>query len=106
MNQEKKLKDIILTKEESKKLTENMRKSLGKNAVKKTIEKIVFHKDFEKGMRLSVCLKCGFPQIFWGKGMKRCDCKPFRQKYYSIDEIENFILKLQSIYDKRKKGGN
>lgn len=63
----------------------------------KKIKKNVFHKDFNKGTRFSVCLSCGFPQIFWGKGMQRCRCKPFKQKYYSYESIEDFILKVQNI---------
>ena len=68
-------------------------------------KKIVFHDDFELGMRLWLCLNCGFPSIFMGLADEvRCECEKNKPKIYSMDKLSDFILKLQSIHFYNKKG--
>lgn len=99
------MKDIKLSKKESDELTKNMRKQLGKKVVKHKIEKIVFHKEFDKGPRLYLCLNCGYPSLFWGVPVVICECKKPKKKIYKFEDLEKFIEKLQDMYYKRRKNG-
>ena len=70
---------------------------------KKKKYKIVFHKDFKKGKRLWLCLNCGYPVVFMGVPMISCDCKKPKPKIYTMDKLDDFILKLQEIHFYKKK---
>ena len=74
---------------------------------KKMIEgkKITFHKDFNKGARIVLCLKCGYPVMFYGAWVLDCDiCNSKKNKIYNIEDLQDFILKQQSIiYKKMRK---
>ena len=64
-------------------------------------EDIKFHPDFEKGMRLAVCLNCGYPYLFMGSSEMLNDCcKKPKVKIYELKKLEDFILKLQEIHYK------
>jgi len=92
----RKFKTIKLSKKEGEKIA----KSHGHG---KPIKKIVFHKDFDKGMRLAVCLHCGYPAMFLGCPIIFCECKKPRTKVYELNKLEDFILKLQRIHSRKKK---
>ena len=66
-------------------------------------KKISFHKDFEKGTRLWLCLNCGYPSIFMGVPIIFCDCKKPKPKIYPIEKIEDFIIQLQEIKIKQRE---
>lgn len=76
-------------------------KEVSKEQFKKDIEgkKINFHEDFNKGSRLWLCESCGFPVLFIGlsDGVS-CECKSCDPKVYKLEELEDFIFKLQEIY--------
>lgn len=82
--------------EELKKLKKKL-----KNIKSKDIR---FHKDFDKGKRIALCLKCGYPVVFYGamryKGdltIANCSCKKPKFKEFSFDKFNDFILKIQDI---------
>ncbi len=97
------MKEIKLTQKESEQLTKNIRKHLGEKAVPKEIKTIKFHKEFDKGMRLYLCLNCGYPSYFCGFPMVICECKKPRKKIYELKDLDKFILKLQDFYYKRRQ---
>ena len=93
------MKKIKLSKEEGRKITENMRKHLGDKAVPKRIKVIKFHKDFEKGLQFCLCLNCGYPLMFQGLWDYPCDnCGSKRVRIYQ--SLEDFILKAQRVLNR------
>jgi hypothetical protein len=93
------MKTIHLTKKEAEKIAKNL-------GVKgKPPKKIVFHEEFDKGMRLYVCLHCGYPGMFMGVPIQMCYCKKPRKKIYNLDQLDEFILKLQRIHNRVYKNG-
>lgn len=68
------------------------------------IKKMTFHRDFDKGWRLAVCLRCSYPYSFAGstEGLS-CACKTPRWKVYSLNKLDDFILKLQELWTKKNK---
>lgn len=65
--------------------------------------KIRFHKDFDKGMRLTLCPDCGYPTMFMGAECLVCSaCSSCDVKVYTLDKLEDFVLKQQEIIIKRE----
>jgi Zn finger protein HypA/HybF involved in hydrogenase expression len=81
-------------------------KQVDKEEFKKKIKgkKIVFHKDFDKGMRLALCQNCGYPVYFAGLWDYPCECCGSKKvKIYEMNRFENFIFRLQEMAHKREK---
>lgn len=74
-------------------------KEVSKEQFKKDIKgkEIVFHEEFNKGMRLWLCLNCGFPTMFMGKAVQLCYCNNCKPKIYPLKKLNEFILKLQEF---------
>ena len=96
------LKKIRLTKQESDKILKNMKNS-GTKLKTKRIKAIKFHKSFDKGMRLAVCLNCGYPSMFIGLPQLDCGCKKQKIEVYSMNKLMDFVLKLQEIYYEKEQ---
>lgn len=104
MKTSKKFKGRRLTKEESDKILKNMKKG-GCKPKTKRIKAIKFHKDFDKGMRLGLCLKCGYPIMFLGASWYCGQCDYDKKfKAYPLEKLDDFISKLQEMhYEKEEK---
>jgi len=94
---------IKLTKEESEKVTNNLRK--GGIKLKDRIKVIKFHKEFSKGLQLQLCLHCGYPKMFMGLPQPDCECNKPKQKAFRLTELDKFISELQKIYYRQHKDG-
>lgn len=112
------MKKIKLTKKESDKILSNLKKSGILRIQKgKPLKHIIFHNEFEKGWRLALCHKCGYPHKFMGLNLfNKCEmCNSnnihiYNLKdnntyfwFYNLKDLDKFIIKIQQIYQKRKK---
>jgi len=98
------MQKIKLKKKESNRILLNLKKCRVMPKPKQ-IKHIVFHKDFDKGMRLVLCHKCGYPNMFMGFALfDRCKiCNSKKIEIYDMKHLDKFIIKIQEIYIKRKK---
>ena len=104
----KELKDALdecNCKENKKYLKADKIKEISKEQFKKDIKgkKIKFHKDFNKGFRLWLCLNCGYPTMFMGLSVQLCECSNCKIKVYEMSELQDFLLKIQDIHFHSKK---
>ena len=97
------MKDVKVTKKQSDIILKRLKKADPKIKSKR-IKTIGFHKDFDKGARIVLCLECGFPLMFWGAWDMPCDlCGSEKVKIYALKDLDKFIRRLQDISYKKYK---
>ena len=97
------VKEIKVTKKQSDRFLKNLKKSGIKLKTKK-IKSIVIHQDFDRGMRLCLCLRCGYPIMYQGIWDYPCEiCSSKRVKVYNLDQLDEFIRQIQNIVYKNRE---
>lgn len=88
----------------SRKQSDKFLRNMEKHGIKpktKRIKEIVFHKEFDKGKRLGLCLNCGYAVLFLGLWDYPCsNCKSKKIRILELKNIEEFILLQQKVIGK------